>query len=144
MKSTTTYYCYDCAPAHAPSGTSIAASNLTRSVEQLKSFIRHTVPTRPYQINSVFDDPGFQKYSQYIVNSAASGCLEIDHRGRHNYVWIAGETVGATYSNGSFVTSCDAVKLVLPYDDQRVHAYPTASGDLSSRTCADCGRPVAR
>jgi hypothetical protein len=107
------YYCFSCAPVIS-GGSSVQTSDLTASDYQLEKFMKHTAPSSVEKINSVFKTSDFATYRDYVVNSAASACLEVDDRDRHNYIFVAGEITGATFSNDSFVTTCSAVKVVLP------------------------------
>jgi hypothetical protein len=137
-----TYYCHPCA-SHVTGSAPIATSELTGSQYQLDKYIKHNAPQSLYPLNSVFASQSYLSYRDWIVSSAVSGALEVDEKGRHNFIIIAGETVGVTYVNGSFHTECSAVKVVLPYSATSIHAYPISAGALSSGTCARCAGPLA-
>src|SRR5437660_8944466 len=112
---------------------------------QLKKFVKHTVlqpPSSTWVINSVFKDPTINGYEKWVVNSVASGCVAIDPSGNHSYIFAAGREVGLTYKGGSFHTVGDAVKVVLPIDPGRIHAYPMSSHVIAAKTCSNCGEPV--
>lgn len=137
------YYCHNCMVS-ASAITPASPADLTGTQYQLEKFIKHTIPSASYPINSVFSDPSFQTYRDYIVNTNASGCLEIDDQGRKNLVWFAGSPVGVTVQNGSAMVPNNAVKVVYPEDEKRMHAFPTASSEIQTRTCRVCGRLVVR
>ena len=104
----------------------VSPSSLTDTAYKLDKFIKHTAPSASavYPINSVFDDATYHAIEGHIVNTIASGFLEIDDRGRHSHIWYAGSRIGAEYHNGVFVAPTDGVKVVLFEDDTKVHAFP--------------------
>jgi len=133
-----TRYCFNCAPA-INGRQSVASSSLTASQYQLAKYAKHVTPSHAAAINSVFADRDHASYASWIVASAASGHLEIDALGRHNYVYYAGRTTGVTYLNGTPTATCDGVKVVWPYSAVSIHAFPVSIGTLSGATCSRCG-----
>ena len=136
-----TYYCHPCA---AIKGWMSAASpsSLTGTPYQLEKFIKHTVPTISYPVLSIFDNPAYDAYRNYIVYTSGSGCLEVDNKSRRNLIWVAGERVGATFENGVLKSPNDAVKVVLYDNEWKIHAYHTLSEYVETKRCAGCGRLV--
>jgi len=114
--------------------------SLTGTQYQLSKFIKHTVPSGSYRLDSVFDDPTYKEYSDYIVNTSASGLLETDDLDRKNLIWFAGSHTGAVYCNGVFVAPTHGVKVVLPESETKLHAFPIAGSPHRKVTCALCGR----
>jgi hypothetical protein len=57
-------------------------------------------------------------------------------------VQLAGKEVGLTYKRGSFHTVGDSVKVVLPTNPEKVHAYPMSSHIIAAKQCATCGDQV--
>ena len=110
---------------------------------QLNKFIKHTVVDPLFRIASVFNDPRVKTYENWVVNSVASGCVVLNPNGVQAYVFVAGKEVGLTYKRGSFHTVGDSVKVVLPTDPKKVHAYPMSSHIIAAKKCATCGDPVA-
>src|SRR6266516_6378416 len=94
---------------------------------QLGKYMKHTVLDPSLWVVSIFKDPTISAYENWVVNSMASGCVTFDSSGRHSYVFVAGREVGLTYKQGSFHTLGDAVRVVLPTDPGKVHAYPMSS-----------------
>jgi hypothetical protein len=135
------YYCHQCAIKLGYKGCP-TTEDVLGSTYQVKKFIKHTVSSPQYNQVSIFDDPSTQAYQDYIVNSFASGCFEIDDRGRGNIILIAGSSAGALYENGAFKAPQDAVKIVLSLDPQRLHAFPIGSTKLSTGVCEGCGKPI--
>jgi hypothetical protein len=136
------YYCHECARQHGYVSPSIPSSGLAPNAGiQLEKFIKHTAPTGVYSINSVFNDSKWETYQNYIVAGAASGCLEIDDRGRKNLLFFAGKETGLTYQSGGFMISCSGVIVVCCEDAARIHAFPN-SMSAESHTCVICGRRV--
>jgi hypothetical protein len=133
------YYCHQCAISN---GLVVPANpnTLTGTSYQLGKFIKHTAPTGTYPLNSVFDDPTYDTYSRYIVSGTASGLLEIDDLGRKNFVWFAGQRTGAEYQNGVFIAPASGVKIVLPEDYTKLHAFPITTSPGSISNCVSCGK----
>ena len=135
------YYCHVCAAAK---GWMNAASpvSLTGTQYQFEKFIKHTAPTGVYPVVSIFDDPTYDAYRNYVVNTSGSGCLEVDDRGRGSLIWVAGKKVGATFRNGVLETPDDAIKVVLYDNEWRIHSFPTLSDPIETKRCAECGQLV--
>jgi hypothetical protein len=137
-----TYYCRQCytslelLPHQAPS------ASLTGTHYQLERFIKHTDPTGTYSINSVFDDPTYSAYRDYIVTGTMSGFLEVDDRNRNNLIWYAGKSTGIEYQDGVFSAPTNGVKIVLSHDETRIHAFPIASQPNLINYCQNCGTPI--
>lgn len=117
-------------------------TSLTGTPYQLGRFIKHTAPTGTYPINSIFDDPTYDTYCSYIVTGTISGLLEIDDGGRKNFIWYAGKYTGAEYRNGIYVAPTSGVKIVLPEDSTRLHAFPLLAQPRSINHCLNCGSPL--
>jgi hypothetical protein len=137
------YYCHQCAISNSLVRPA-SPSSLTDTPYKLCKFIKHTAPSASavYSINSVFNDPTYQAYENYVVNATASGFLEIDYQGRKSIIWFAGSEIGVEYHNGVFVAPTDGVKLVLPEDVSRLHPFSIGSSPLKSTSCASCGRSI--
>src|SRR5689334_7580821 len=100
------YYCHECARICGYVAPGIPSSGLIpATVYQLDKYIKHTAPSGIYSLNSVFNDPSWGIYQNYMIAGAASGCLQIDDAGRKNLLFFAGEETGLTYQSGSFVGS---------------------------------------
>ena len=137
----TEYFCHQCAIS-CSLVTPASPVNLTGSQYQLDKFIKHTAPAAAYQLNSVFDDPTYKSYGDYVVSTAASGALQIDDHGRKNLVWFAGRRTGAEYCSGVFAAPTEGVKVVLPENDTKLHAYPIAASPHSCAICPSCGTTI--
>jgi hypothetical protein len=107
----------------------------------LEKFIKHTVPTSVYEINSVFNDPSWPTYQNYLVAGPASGCLQIDDRGRKNLLFFAGKETGLTFQSGRPTIHCSGVIVVCSETSGKIHAFPN---DLpaESQKCALCKKLV--
>jgi hypothetical protein len=134
------YYCHSCALKRGYT-RDLSGVALDATTYQIEKYIKHTAPTSIYRLNSVFDVADAMKYGEYVVNTAASGCIEIDDGQRVNCIWFAGNGTGLTYRNGSFHCPCSSIKVVCSSDDEKVHAYPMDFAP-NTRVCADCGCPV--
>lgn len=136
------FYCHNCAEAMGylkPVDTNI---NLTGSSYQLSKFYRHTLPPNTNDLISIFDSSDYNDYREYVLNTAASGSVEIDSKNRMNVVWVAGKHTGFTFQNGVSKIPNDAVKVVLHTDENKIHAYPTGSIGFSIAQCIICGRDI--
>jgi hypothetical protein len=138
------YYCHQCAISNSLVSPASPSSLISGSY-QLDKFIAHTAPSASHlekDINSVFSDPTYKGYSTYVVNTTASGFLEIDSGGHKNLIWFAGSQTGIEYRKGAFFAPSDGVKVVWPENDDKLHAFPIASSPLQSVVCTLCGRPI--
>ena len=135
------YYCFDCRILLGllPPINSVS---LTGTPYQLARYIKHTAPTGTYSVNSIFVDPTYITYSNYIVSGIVSGFLEIDYYGRNNLIWFAGELTGAEYHNGVFVAPTNGVKIVLPEDETKLHAFPILANPGTVNYCVSCRKPL--
>jgi hypothetical protein len=136
----TTRYCHGCSASRGL--LPALPSSLTGSSYQLDKFIKHTTPPVSGSIVSIFDDPSYSAYATYSVDAVVSGSVEVDAAKRTNVTWVASKQVGTLFHAGVLQGGVDAVKVVLPYDGAKVHAFPTSSLDLRASTCADCGGPI--
>ena len=121
---------------------SIQSQTPLASTYQLDKWIKHTKPTKVYDVNSIFASPSTGMYKGWFVSSSVSGSMEEDDLGRTNFIWFAGQQTGATYDKGVFSFPTDAVKLVLPHDADKIHAFPVSSTGYAADTCASCGRHI--
>lgn len=142
VKIMSEYYCHEC---------SIKMGLLTNEIEkikpsgtgyQLEKYYKHTVPPECSGTISIFEKDENKKYKEYFINSMASGCVEIDGHGRKNIVWVAGEKQGLMFKDGSLMNDVDCVKVVLPDDPKKIHAFPTGSNSLSTEICTKCGKSI--
>ena len=136
------YYCRKCAIEIGEITEDIQIpENLIGTEYKLEKFIKHNYPIEMEEIHSIFKEPNINKYSQYVINTSASGCLEIDDYGRKNLVFVAGETTGYTFVNGELYRPDDAVRLVFFKNEDKIHAFST-SGSVVPNTCSRCGCPI--
>ena len=135
------HYCHRCA-VRLGHLQDVYTSDPLQSAYQLDKFIKHTVPLI-HPSASVFNGTSTGEYADYVVNTAASGSVEVDALGRRNFIWLAGHPTGFSYMNGILVGPTDGVKVVLSSEATRVHAFPVKSSDLVTGTCASCGGLVS-
>lgn len=136
------YYCRKCAVAIGEISEEFPIpDNLIGTEYKLEKFVKHNFPTEFEEIHSIFKEPNLLKYSQYVINTSASGCLEIDDHGRKNLIFVAGETTGYTLVNGEIFRPDDAVRLVFYKDTNKIHAFST-SGSVIPKLCSRCGCPI--
>lgn len=138
-----TYYCHECARKHNLIAPTMPVSGLVpdSGTYSLEKFIKHTAPTGVYAVNSVFNDPNWATYQNYLVAGAASGCLQIDDRGRKNLLFSAGQETGLTFQSGAPTISCSGVIVVCSETSGKIHAFPNAL-PAESQKCAMCGKLV--
>lgn len=138
------YYCHECSIKLKLLNDKYPITNFTGSSEQLEKFIKHTSPTQSYDINSIFNDKSYDNYRDYIVNTLASGSVEIDNQNRKNIIYCAGKNIGFTNISGSIQIPTDAVKVVLYQNDYKVHSYPTGSAGFVNVLCDNCGKNIIK
>ncbi len=135
-----TYYCHKCASTNLSITPSIPY-NLTGTQYQLDKFMKHTAPNTIYQINSVFDDPTYSQYKDFIVTTCNSGGVEVDSFGRYNQIWYASEKTGMTHTSGGFSHPTSGVRVVLYGNEFKIHAFPDGFNP-SEKTCCICREPM--
>ena len=135
-----TCYCHPCA-AKVGYLQNVYTSEPLQSQYQLGKFMKHTLAS--YGHSSVFNSTSTGDYANYVVDAAASGAVEVDARGRRNFIWIAGRPTGFSYRDGALVGPTDGVKVVLSSEAGKVHAFPVDTANLTTKVCASCGGLVA-
>ncbi len=136
-----THLCWECALAEDYM-ESIQTLTPMGSTYRVEKFLEHMRPKRIYDLNSIFVSNSTAQYKDWFITSSMSGSMEVDDRGRTSFVWFAGKQIGATFHRGKFSFATDAVKLVLPFAEDRVHAFPVSSTGYQSAKCARCGDPI--
>jgi len=136
------FYCHECAKQLGYLQPVDPNINLTGNDYLLSRFYKHTLPPTSNNLVGIFDQSDYNSYRDYIINTSASGSVEIDSENRVNVIWVAGKLTGFTFQNGILQIPCDSVKLVLHTDEGRIHAYPTGSAGFSSAKCKKCGRYI--
>lgn len=132
------FYCHQCAYTN---NIIVPAEHttLTGTYYQLVKYMKHTLPADSYRYVSVFDNPDYENYRDFVVTGTISGMLEVDDYGRKNLIWYAGRRTGALYINGEYIMPANGVKIVFPEDEQKIHAYPVTSSSGTIHSCAFCG-----
>lgn len=137
------YYCYKCAVTN---GLVFPVDpdplNLTGTTYQLGKYIKHTTHPSQKGYITIFGDPSYDNYRDYIVTGTISGMLEIDDWNRKNFIWYGGHQTGFEYTNGSHIAPISGVKIVCSENDQQIHAFPIAGVSGLIYNCAICGRPL--
>lgn len=136
------YYCHECGMKLGLLIPPTSLPSLIGTSEQLVKFIKHTHPTGTYNINSVFSDPSYNKYSDYVVNTLVSGSVQIDDKGRLNVIWLAGEQTGFTFIDNQPSIPTDAVLVAWHNNKFKIHAFPLNSYTLFSEVCSVCGKSI--
>jgi hypothetical protein len=136
----TQYFCYRCAISNnLISPVEADTLNLTGTSYQLGKYIKHTTPPTGSGFVTVFEDPTYDNYRNYIVTGTISGMLEIDNQGRKNLLWYGGEQTGFEYLDGKYIAPVSGIKIVLSEDDQYLHAYPVEGISGVILACVSCG-----
>jgi len=108
---------------------------------QFDKFLKHTLPSNQPGLVSVFDDPTYPTYENYIISGSSSGSTIVQPDGNISMVWYAGRETGFTYNNGQLIHPNDGVKVVLHDNVFRIHAYPVdvAQEIPIIQRCSECG-----
>jgi hypothetical protein len=136
------HYCHECALSLGFINNLNHELNFTGSAYQIDKFIKHTIHQKKKGVVSIFAEPHYENYKKYILDTAASGSVEILDNGKINYVFYAGEKTGFNFKNGNFEHPTNSIKVVLPNDLSKIHAYPTSSYVAIICNCEKCGKPV--
>ena len=137
------FYCHECSVTLGyMNPTSMDHINFTGSTYKLDKFMKHTLPPSLAGTISVYSDPTYNNYMNYIINTAASGSTMIDQYGRKNLIWYAAEDIGITFQDSIPQATTDVVKVVLSDDDDKIHSFPINSSELVTKCCKRCGRSI--
>ncbi|MRS03663.1 hypothetical protein EG832_10660 [bacterium] len=121
----------------------VCSSAALSSTYQLDKYIKHTVPSTNHTIQSIIDNASTSLYRHYIVNAKAAGAVEIDDHGRKNIIYVASSGgIGCTFENGNFVRANNMIKVVIPSDPNKIHAFTDSSTNYSTAICLNCGKQV--
>jgi len=108
-----------------------------------KKFKKHTETSSVNDgVITVFHQNDYDSYSNYLVDTAASGSVEIDNQNRVNILLIGRESVGRLEIDGIYQGNVGACKLVLHTKPEYVHGFPTSSADLHSKICTSCRNAI--
>jgi hypothetical protein len=133
------YYCHHCGVSQGIINP-VSSSRLDDNEYKLEKVIKHTAPSSlDWGPHSVFNDSSYHAYHNYLVNTSASGFVEIDDEGRVNMAWYAGSSTGIKYRDGVFQKPTDGVKLVYHNNDETIHAFPIPMAPYETTKCANCG-----
>lgn len=133
------YYCHACAISTGQY-TPLYPGNLTGTSYQCGKFMKHTIPTGTFAgKNSIFNDPTYKTYFNYVVTGTAAGMLEIDDVNRMNLIWYAGYKTGVELINGVYNAPTDGVKIVKFSIPDEIHTYPIKGKPGLIQYCANCG-----
>jgi len=137
-----TRYCHRCGANLGLFGD-VYTNDVLGTPYQLSKFMKHTVPNAFWNAVSVFETASTGRYADYVVNAVASGAVEIDHMGRRNFIWLAGELTGFRYEQGVAQAPQDGVKVVLSSETGKIHTFPVSGSGLVTQPCARCGGLVS-
>ncbi len=133
------YYCYQCAISNGLiSPVEVDSLNLTGTHYQLEKYIKHTTYSSMTGFITIFENPDYQIYRSYIVTGTISGMLEIDDKGRKNFIWYGGNQTGFEYSGGNFIAPVSGIKIVCVEDDGHIHAFPISGISGLVYKCETC------
>lgn len=141
-KCMNTYYCHDCAAVNGTLMPPPPRETLTDNTYKLDKYLKHTLPSSSSDYKTVFTGASSESYQHYVVTAMASGHVQVDGQNRINIVWISSETTGIALQGGRFIGDMNAVKVVYQSDTNKIHGYPIAVSELSSASCAQCGKII--
>jgi len=135
--NTRDYYCPDCANSLGLLPRKMPPS-LFNSSYQIGKVEKHTTLTATSGWLSIFTSATPEAYHGYVLSAVLSGCVEVDQKGKQ-FIWFADTPPGITHKDGQYHASANAVRVVWPENDTKVHAYPV---DLSTppKRCTSCDR----
>ncbi len=136
-----TYYCHHCASELGCIGQ-LPQGKFVASQYQLDKYVKHTIPSGRFLVQSVFDTPSTQAYRTFALDALAGGAVEVDDAGRTNILWVAGRQTGFRFEHGRLVQPTDAVKVLLSSNSTLVHTYPDNSTSFAAAVCARCGAQI--
>ncbi|MGD0948978.1 MAG: hypothetical protein ABSA52_16325 [Candidatus Binatia bacterium] len=105
-------------------------------------FRKHTQgdPTAP--VNSRFDEIDRVGYQQAVANALDLGSIQVDQHGRRNIFHAVNRPTGSTVTAAGETTMVSGLKVALPNEPARIHAFPYGSSEIPSRKCSQCGGQI--
>lgn len=147
---TSTLLCDICAVQTGirPVSWNILTNNYTGNKDyQLEKFYDHTITGHRTSSDpvSLLDDPKYETYKGYIVNTLFSGYYEIDYRGRVNKTMYLGNKIGVNFDPKTKQPLHDEhfFKVVKWTEATGVHGYSFEQMSGSpSNFCTKCGKKL--
>jgi len=135
-----TYFCHECSQKLGYLDSIPLTANLTGSQYQVGKFFKHTVSSITSDYISVFNSKDYDAYKNYVINTAASGSVQIDVKGRINVIFYAGQQTGYSVKDGNVIyPQLEGVKLVKTDARDEMHCYPIKMDTLNVVTCSVAG-----
>lgn len=135
------YYCASCRQtldyyAALPSGP------LLQNDYQRQKHEKHTLVDPFERLQSIFQDPSTAAIRVEVEEALTSGPMEIDEKGRINFLAESGPRTGFRYEWGDLVEEQDLTKVVLSSNAGQRHQFPEARARLAGTKCANCAGPI--
>lgn len=117
-------YCTDCWKRLGLAKPTVIASGFCASGQPGFPTVHMTrTPSKP--IDSVFVPRDYLRYEEHLRAAAQSGALEIDARGRHNFLTVPPDPPGVVYMSGTASPQvCQTVKTVCIVGSGTPHVFP--------------------
>ena len=133
-----TYYCPNCR-ASLPCAPALPSGPLLQTAYQHGKHEKHTLVDPAERRQSVFSDPSTSTIRLEVEAALSSGVMELDDRGRINFLTLSGAGFGYRYEWGSRIEDQDLTKVVLSSNAGQRHQFTEASTNLRGCSCSLCG-----
>jgi hypothetical protein len=132
------YYCGPCrlSLGYAPA---LPSGSLLQTGSQRAKHTKHVVVDSSERLQSVFADPSTATIRVEVEAALSSGAMEVDDRGRINFLTWSGRGVGYRYEWGQQVEEQEVTKVVLSSNAGQRHQFTEAVARLGSQHCCICG-----
>jgi hypothetical protein len=90
-------------------------------------------------LQSVFNVASTSVIRERVEAGLVRGPIQIDYRGRVNYLWRSTAAVGARYEKGVAIEAQYLTKVALSSAADRRHQFPESETRLDSTSCSGCG-----
>jgi hypothetical protein len=119
-----------------------AGGDFLGTAYQEEKFQKHTKgdPTAP--VNSTFDDEDRGTYQLEIARALDAGSCQVDQFGRRNIFYAANRPTGTTATKAGGEVTVSGLKIVLPDEQAKIHAFPYGSPEIPTKRCSRCGEQI--
>jgi hypothetical protein len=132
------YFCFACRFGAGYQPTLYPGPLLATTYQQDKHR-KHVVVDPQLSLQSVFNTASTSMIRGYVETGLKSGPIEIDSRGRVNFLSPSTNMIGTRFENGIPIEQQDVTKIVLSSAADRRHQFSVSRAQLGSTSCVGCG-----
>ena len=117
----------------------LSSGPLLQTAEQRAKHAKHTLVDPSERLQSIWSDPSTASIRVEVERALSLGPMEVDDRGRINFLEWSGQGVGYRYELGTQIEEQEPTKVVLSSNAGRRHQFTESVARLGSQRCGICG-----